>query len=275
MFFYCREKLLQCHTQPETQSLAAPEETLRGAFVHVSFFFSECGRNSKWPWAPQNPRLVAPHSLSRRTLYPHLCRFPCPGPSDATEPQVVHSWPWQWGCPSTLHVGEDLTEGEKEESPDQKSVCVCARVHTQRWPCMHLSRCDCVSVKQWAEWMEQRDWHQTPWVWILALPLESEREVAQSCLTLCDPMDCSLSGSSVHGIFQARLLEWIAISFSRGSSRPRNRTPVSRIAGRCLTVWATREALMTQGRGSAPYLVLVLQWVSYLASPFTVFSSVK
>ena len=66
--------------------------------------------------------------------------------------------------------------------------------------------------------------------------------VAQSCPTLCDPMDCSLSGSSVHGIFQARVLEWIAISFSRGSSRPRNRTQVSRIAGRRFTIWATREA---------------------------------
>ena len=49
---------------------------------------------------------------------------------------------------------------------------------------------------------------------------------------LCDPMDCSLSGSSVHGIFQASVLEWIAVSFSRGSSWPRNRTQVSRIAGR-------------------------------------------
>ena len=47
---------------------------------------------------------------------------------------------------------------------------------------------------------------------------KSESEVAQSCPTLFDPMDCSLSGSSVHGIFQARVLEWIAISFSRGSS---------------------------------------------------------
>ena len=71
---------------------------------------------------------------------------------------------------------------------------------------------------------------------------ESESEVAQSCPTLCDPMGCSLSGSSVHGIFQARVLELIAISFSRGSSRPRNRTRVSCIAGRCFTVWATREA---------------------------------
>ena len=67
---------------------------------------------------------------------------------------------------------------------------------------------------------------------------ESESEVAQSCPTLCNPMDCSLSGSSVHGIFQARVLEWIAISFSRGSSWPRNRTRVSCITSRRFTVWA-------------------------------------
>ena len=65
--------------------------------------------------------------------------------------------------------------------------------------------------------------------------------VAQSCLTLCNPVDCSLPGSSVHGISQARILEWGAISFSRGSSRPRDETQVSRIIGRRFTVWATRE----------------------------------
>ena len=54
----------------------------------------------------------------------------------------------------------------------------------------------------------------------------------KSYLTLCDSMDCSLPGSSVHGIFQARILEWVAISFSRGTSRPRDRTPVSHIVGR-------------------------------------------
>ena len=54
-------------------------------------------------------------------------------------------------------------------------------------------------------------------------------------------MDCSLPGSSVHGIFQARVLEWGAISFSRGSSWPRGQTRVSCIVGRCFTVWATRE----------------------------------
>ena len=65
---------------------------------------------------------------------------------------------------------------------------------------------------------------------------EIESEVAQSCLTLCDPMDCSLPGSSVHGIFQAVVLEWIAISFSRGSSQPRDQTRVSRIIDRRLTI---------------------------------------
>ena len=57
-------------------------------------------------------------------------------------------------------------------------------------------------------------------------------EVAQSCPTLCDPMDCSPPGSSIHGIFQARVLEWGAISFYRESSQPRDRTLVSRITGR-------------------------------------------
>ena len=65
----------------------------------------------------------------------------------------------------------------------------------------------------------------------------------QSYLTLCDTVDCSLPGSSVHGILQARILEWVTISSSRGSSPPRDRTLVSCIAGRYFTIWATREAL--------------------------------
>ena len=57
-----------------------------------------------------------------------------------------------------------------------------------------------------------------------SFPKGKESEVAQSCLTLCDPIDCSLPGPSVHRIFQAIALEWIAISFSRGSSQRRART---------------------------------------------------
>ena len=78
-------------------------------------------------------------------------------------------------------------------------------------------------------------------------------EVAQSCPTLCDPMDCSLPGFSIHGIFQARILEWVAISFSRGSSWPRNQTWVSCIAGKCFILWATREALVC-----SPYILVSL-----------------
>ena len=62
--------------------------------------------------------------------------------------------------------------------------------------------------------------------------------VTQSCPTLCDPMDCSSPGSFVCGILQARILEWVAISFSRGSSEPRDQTQVSCIVGEFLTIWA-------------------------------------
>ena len=71
----------------------------------------------------------------------------------------------------------------------------------------------------------------------------TQNKLAQSCPTLCDPMDCSLSGTSVHGIFQARVLEWIATALSKGSSRSKDRTRVSRIADRCFTVWATPPPL--------------------------------
>ena len=70
---------------------------------------------------------------------------------------------------------------------------------------------------------------------------ESESEVAQLCPTLCYPVDCSPPGSSIHRILQARILERVAISFSKRSSWPRDRTQVSHIAGRRFNLWATRE----------------------------------
>ena len=71
------------------------------------------------------------------------------------------------------------------------------------------------------------------------LPSPERVLVSQSCP--CDPMDCSPPGSFVHGIFQVRILEWVVISFSRGSSRLRDRTQVSCIAGRFFTILTTRE----------------------------------
>ena len=72
--------------------------------------------------------------------------------------------------------------------------------------------------------------------------LKVKVKVAQSCPTLCNPIDYT-----VHGILQARILEWVAFSFSRGSSQPRDQTQVSHMAGRFFTSWATREA---QKRGT-------------------------
>ena len=77
---------------------------------------------------------------------------------------------------------------------------------------------------------------------IVLNPFTGEKVKVNLCLTLCDPMDYSPPGSSVHGIFQARVLEWVAIPFSRGSFWP---TWVSCSVGRHLTVWATREVLFT------------------------------
>ena len=73
--------------------------------------------------------------------------------------------------------------------------------------------------------------------------------VPQSCLILSDSMDFSLLGSSVYGILQARILEWVATPFSKGSSRPRDWIQVSCIAGRFFTIWAIREAHMKFGTG--------------------------
>ena len=67
--------------------------------------------------------------------------------------------------------------------------------------------------------------------------------VIQSWPILCDPVDYSPPGSSVHGILQARILEWVAICFSKGSSQPRDCTQVSCTAGRFFAIWTTMEAL--------------------------------
>ena len=75
-------------------------------------------------------------------------------------------------------------------------------------------------------------------IFIWNIPLKwTGVKVTQSCLTLWDPMDYR-----VHGILQARILEWVSFPFSRGSSQPRDQTQVSHIAGRFFTIWATREA---------------------------------
>ena len=115
----------------------------------------------------------------------------------------------------------------------------------------------------WEIWMptkkqqlEQNMKQQTGWNWersltrlfIATLLIWLTRSVScavlnrSSCPTLCELMDCSLPGSSIHGILQARILEWVAMPSSRGYSQNRNQTQVSHIAGGFFTSWATREA---------------------------------
>ena len=77
---------------------------------------------------------------------------------------------------------------------------------------------------------------------------------SQSCPTLCKPMNWSPPGSSVHGVLQARILEWAAFASSRGSSQPTDPTQVSCIAGGFFTIWATREAQEYWSGWSIPFL---------------------
>ena len=100
-----------------------------------------------------------------------------------------------------------------------------------------------------------------PWKWKKML-------IAQSCPTLCDPVDYSLPGSPIHGILQARILEWVAVLFSRGSSQPRDRTQVSCITDWFFTNWATREGLSMRGlKIPMGLLWLPLHWFQGLPPP--------
>ena len=101
----------------------------------------------------------------------------------------------------------------------------------------HTGFCTCSScVLRCTAICSHLEWNQVVRNWHLACVH------AQSCLTLCEPMDCSLPGSSVHGIFQAIILEWVAISLFRGSSPPRDWTCVSCISRWILYHWVTWKA---------------------------------
>jgi len=87
--------------------------------------------------------------------------------------------------------------------------------------------------------------------WIIVVP---------SRPTLSDPVDYSLPGSSLHKIPQARKLEWVAILFSRGSSQPRDRIQVTRIADIFFTIWATREAQVALWIICHPIFLMLEMW---------------
>ena len=115
----------------------------------------------------------------------------------------------------------------------------------QEWTIHGLNKLSKCLTNTWSGQRRSLEMHTSqpflPGGWQRERERERESEFAQLCPTLCDPMGCrSLLCSSVHRILQARVLEWVAISFSRGSPWPRDWTRVSRIVGTRFTVWATR-----------------------------------
>ena len=146
----------------------------------------------------------------------------------------VHRWgnwpcrrwrhqPWHQVANTTAGASQDANSGAPITKPSLFLVVFvlpfCDKI-------IGLKFSDCTLVGPWAPVMKMK----------VVVP--------QSCLTLCDPMDGGPPGSSVHVILQARILEWVAFPFSRGSSQPRDRTWVSSIAGRAFTVWAPGKTIV-------------------------------
>ena len=149
--------------------------------------------------------------LSRNGLsYPSLGYLPVPGIEPRSLTLQADS------LPSEMVVAWALLKKESVNwfLAHKARVCTKDKYHQTPLPIVALFHNDAVSEKEW-----------------------SGVKVAQSCPTLCNPIDYP-----VHGILQARILEWVAFPFSMGSSQLRDRTQVSRIAGRFFTSWATREA---------------------------------
>jgi len=131
-------------------------------------------------------------------------------------------------------------------------VCVCVLLHSTAYRILapqqglKLYPCHQQSPNHWSEYV----WSQ---LWL------------SDFLTLCDPVDCSLPGSSVHGILQARTLEWVAIPFSRGSSRPRDQTCISCTGSRFFTNCATWEVRPLDHQGIPSLGVLSITCPGLLA----------
>ena len=169
--------------------------------------------------------------------------------SGSCGPERPRSFHCHSGDPATMYRSPDYQAGEGGpierkalqdgrlevgESPHEENGAAWPTARTQlcEWGHPEIPRIIWV-VSAITTWNIDRHASWTEWIWI---------HFAQSCLTLRDPMDCSLPGSSVHGSLQARIQEWVASPFSRGSSQPRDWTLVSPITGRFFTVWVSREA---------------------------------
>ena len=164
--------------------------------------------------------LPHPESLFQLPLYP----IPLGCPRTLTLGAMLHASNLHWS--SVLHMVMYMFQCFSFKSPHPYLLPLIPKVYCL---CLCLFCCpacrivDIIFLNSYIQYLPFS-------FWLTSLCIIDSRfihfiisEVAQSCPTLCEPMDCSLLGSSVHGIFQARVLEWVAISFSRGSSWPRDR----------------------------------------------------
>ena len=164
---------------------------------------------AQWVWLLATPWTIQSMEFSR----PEYWRWLLPSPGDQAQVSyIVSRFFIRWATREAKNTGVGSLSLLQHIFPTQES----------NWGLLHSIRI----LYQLSFQGSQK--HQ--WV-VLVL-------VAQSCPLLCDPMDCSPPGSCVHGILQARMLEWVAIPSSRGSSWPRDQTWLSCIADRSFTIWA-------------------------------------
>ena len=147
-------------------------------------------------------------------------------------------------CPASLGLQRnpasiDLSEGQSQQRPVTQHA-VQPSFHRTFGSYGDVHYCDCDA--------------DTSFIWLLCAKL------FQSCPIFCNPVDCSPQGSSVHGILQTRILKWVAIPFSRGSSQLRDQTQVSHIASRFFTIWTTREIENKNTEVIYQYIGKIAEW---------------
>ena len=151
------------------------------------------------------------------------------GKSIKTEGRLAIARNWGWKAGSSSRLGDSFQRWWKWSLIDYLVMVVQLYEYANHW----------IGGYYVSELYGIRTTSQLSCFWKVLAILKMKVLVAQLCPTVSDPVDCSPPGSSVHGILQARILEWVAIPFSRGSSWPRDWTQVSCIAGTCFSIWVT------------------------------------
>ena len=179
----------------------------------------------KTPWMEEPGRLQSVGSLS----WTRLSNFTFTFHFHALEKEMAtHSSVLAWRIPGTGEPGGLPSMGSHRVGHNWSDLAAAARAYSAIWKLnwMYLGSHD---------FCEEGDFFQA---WLKGTAAAAATKSLQSCLTLCNPIDGRPAGSSVPGILQARILEWVAVPFSRGSSQTRDWTWVSGIAIRFFFDWA-------------------------------------